>query len=237
VTGQEHQPKLVLQDRTLTVFVDDTGHETLVKGQPVYGLGGCAALGRDIERIINQPWKELRRLVTGSSDTRLHAHKFSRIATAEDFEAVAQFFRAQPFWRFGAVFTTETTLLPEISLMQTMKGVLEKRIQDIVERTLCKEVSILFESSERANDLIQKTFRQLDFNRVSKRIPSQCYFMPKAVGEPALEVADFVMHAIGRQTRHNLDQRGSFLPDFCAIFHAVPPNLISFMEVGGVIRQ
>ena len=64
MTSQEQQPKLVLRDRCLAVFVDDTGHEALVREQPVYGLGGCAALGRDIERLIHQPWKELRRRVS-----------------------------------------------------------------------------------------------------------------------------------------------------------------------------
>ena len=29
---------LVLPDSCLAVFVDDTGHEALVEGQPVYGL-------------------------------------------------------------------------------------------------------------------------------------------------------------------------------------------------------
>ncbi len=60
--------------------------------------------------------------------------------------------------------------------------------------------------------------------------------MPKFAGEPALEVADFVMHAIGRQARHNLTRRGSFLPDFCAIFHAIDPKFASFMEVEKVAR-
>lgn len=46
--------QLILQDRCLAVFVDDTGHEALVKDHPVYGLGGCAAMGRDIDRIIAQ---------------------------------------------------------------------------------------------------------------------------------------------------------------------------------------
>jgi len=50
----------------------------------------------------------------------------------------------------------------------------------------------------------------------------------------ALEVADFVMHAVGRQARHNLKSRGSFEPDFCAVFHAVDRKLTSFMEVATV---
>ena len=237
MTSQGEQPKLLLRDRCLAVFVDDTGHEALAKGHPVYGLGGCAALGRDFERLIERPWKELRRRVTGSRDAQLHANRFAGNPKIGDVEAVADFFRAQPFWRFGAVFTTETTLLPEISLMQTMKGVLQKRIQDIVEGTLCKEVSIVFELSRRTNDLVQKTFQQFEFNRGSKRIPSESYFMPKSAATPALEVADFVMHAVGRQARHNLMKRGSFLPDFCAVFHAVDPKLTSFMEVEAVIPR
>lgn len=237
MTAQERQPKLMLRDRCLAVFVDDTGHEALVREQPVYGLGGCAALGRDIERLIHQPWKELRRRVAGSCDAPLHANKFPRIAKDGDVEAVASFFRTQRFWRFGAIFTVETTLAPEITLMQTMRGTLQKRIDDIVQRTLCKEVSIIFKSSDRTNDLIQETFQRFEFFRGSKRIPSECYFMPKAAGEPALEVADFVMHAIGRQARHNLTQRGSFVPDFCAVFHAVDPKLVSFIEVATVMHQ
>ena len=237
MTSQDHQPKLPLSGRCLAVFVDDTGHEELVKGHPVYGLGGCAVLGRDMERLIHQPWRELRMRVTGSPDSQLHANKFPKIAKAGDVDAVADFFRANHFWRFGAVITTETLLVPEITLMQTMKGVLQRRIQELVEMTLCKEVIIVFESSERVNDLIQETFQQFDFCRGSKPIPSECCFMHKAAGEPALEVADFVMHAVGRQARHNLKQRGSFVPDFCAVFHAVEPRFTSFMEVGGAIHQ
>jgi hypothetical protein len=61
--------------------------------------------------------------------------------------------------------------------------------------------------------------------------------MPKAVGEPALEVADFVMHAVGRQATHNLTKLGSFVPDFCAVFHAVDPKLTSYIEVEDVVRN
>src|SRR5271156_5252732 len=95
--------QLILQDRCLAVFVDDTGHEAM-KGHPVYGLGGCAVLARDLEGVIRQPWKEIRKRVTGSADTQLHASKFPGIAKTGDMEAVGEFFCVQPFWRFGAVF-------------------------------------------------------------------------------------------------------------------------------------
>jgi hypothetical protein len=234
MTSRE-QEKVVLKERCLAVFVDDTGHEGLVRGQPVYGLGGCAALGRDLDRLIYQPWRDLRKRVTGSPDIRLHANSFPRIAAPGDFEAVAKFFCDQPFFRFGAIFTTETKVASEISLMRAMKVVLEGRISDIVQRTLCREIKVIFESSNRTNKLIEEAFQDIKFYRGSKRIPSECGFMPKSVGDPALEVADFVMHAVGRQGRHNLLKRGSFVPDFCAVFHAVDPMLTSFLEVEAVI--
>jgi hypothetical protein len=208
-----------------------------VPGHPVYGLGGCAVLGRDLERLIWKPWRQIRERVTGSPDSPLHANKFPGIAKSGDIEAVAEFFAAQRFWRIGAIFTTQTSLSDELTLLQTMKLVLQQRINEIVERTLCKEVKVVFESSDRANPLVEQAFQDLELRRGSKLIPSECYFMPKSAGEPALEVADFVMHAVGRQARHNLRNRGSFVPDFCAVFHAVDRDLISFMEVAAVTRM
>jgi len=61
--------------------------------------------------------------------------------------------------------------------------------------------------------------------------------MPKASAEPALEVADFVVNAIGRQARQNRKARGVFLPDFKAVFQDVKPSLVSFMEVASVTKD
>jgi hypothetical protein len=229
--------RLFLQDRCLAVFVDETGHEALVKGHPVYGLGGCAAMSRDLERVIRQPWREIRRRVTGSPDTPLHANKFPSIANPGDVMAVAEFFRVQRFSRFGAIVTQGTKFADELNLMQTTKEALQNRINEIVGRTLCKEVKVIFESSDRANKAIAEAFQDFEIYRGSKRIPSVCYYMPKSAAEPALEVADFVVHAVGRQARHNLKQRGSFVPDFCAIFHSVDHSLTSFSEIVSVTKD
>ena len=223
----------VLRDRSLAVFVDDTGHESL-KGQPVYGLGGCAVLGGDYERIINQPWRAVRKHVAGSPDAQLHANKFS--GTIEDIEIVARFFGEQPFWRFAAVVTEQTTLAHELTLLGTMRGALERCINDIVGLTLCEEVKVVLESSHRANRPIQLAFQSFEFSRGSERIPSECGFMPKSLGEPGLEVADFAMHAVGRQARRMLTNRNTFLPDFRAVSHTADPTLSHFNEVVGALR-
>jgi hypothetical protein len=65
----------------------------------------------------------------------------------------------------------------------TMKGVLEKRINDIVGKTLCKEVGVVFESSQRTNRLIESAFQSFDLSSRLRTVLSECGFMPKFAGE------------------------------------------------------
>jgi hypothetical protein len=236
-TNPAAEANLVLPDQCLAVFVDDTGHEALVAGHPVYGLGGCAALARDLDRVIRSPWREIRRRVTGSPDTPLHANAFVGFATPENIRVVAEFFRAHPFARFGAIISTETALADEHGPVPTIAKVLQARINDIARWTPFDSLAVIFESSQRADRLIEAAFQGFALEEGGTPTPVECYFMRKEHGEPALEVADFVMHAVGRQARQNLKKRGDFVPDFCATFHAVDPKLTSFIEVASVARR
>lgn len=225
---------LILPPTALAVFVDDTGHEELVKGHPVYGLGGCAVMAPDLERIIEAPWKTIRHRVTGSPDTPLHASKFGQTASQDDIHAVADFFHRQPFFRFGAIISTKTKLADEMDSVQTIAQVLQQRIIDIARYTPFQELHVIFESSERADPLIKKAFQEFNLEENSKPIPVECHFMRKSAGNPSLEVADFVMHAVGRQARQQLKEPGKFVPDFKAVFHSVDKRFTSFMYVTGV---
>jgi hypothetical protein len=75
--------ELTLSETSLVVFVDDTGHEALIKGHTVYGLGGCAVLGAELDGVIRTPWREVRRKITGSANTVEGKSGF-----APDFKAV-----------------------------------------------------------------------------------------------------------------------------------------------------
>jgi hypothetical protein len=160
---------LALPDRCLAVFVDDTGHEDLVDGQPVYGLGGCAVLSRDLDRIVRAPWRDVRRQVTGSPDTPLHASKFSPLATPENIESVARFFREQPFARIGAIISTDTMLTDELGRVSTIAKVLQLRIVEIARWTICDSVAVIFGSSERADRLIEEASKASASKKMKNR--------------------------------------------------------------------
>jgi hypothetical protein len=53
----------------------------------------------------------------------------------------------------------------------------------------------------------------------------------KSAGDPALEVADFIMHAAGRAARYRLEGKHSMPPDFDAVFRHCHPLLTSLMFV------
>ena len=236
------ETSLILPERCLAVFVDDTGHEALLPDQKVYGLGGCAVLAPALDPIVRLPWREVRRRVTGSPDTPLHASEFDRRdvsneVRAENIRAVVDFFQTQPFARLGAIISTAATLADELRSVPTIARVLQARIVDIARWMPFVSLAVIFESSQRADGLIEDAFQGFTLEEDGKPIPTECYFMRKGQAEPALEVADFIMHAVGRQARQNLKKRGDFTPDFCAVFHAVDRKLTSFMEVGSVSKQ
>ncbi len=167
-------------------------------------------------------------------ETPLHANAFAGSATREGIQTVADFFRTQPFARLGAILSFKTTFPADLTPLPAIARVLQQRIVDIARRSPFDSLGIIFESSQRADPLITQAFQGLKLEADGRPIPVDCYFMPKSAHEPALEVADFVMHSVGRQARQNLAKRGVFVPDFKAVFHSVDPKLVSFMEVTSI---
>jgi hypothetical protein len=225
-----------IADQSLVVFVDDTGHEALVSGHPVYGLGGCAVMAGDLDQLIRHPWHEVRRKVTGSTDTPLHAAAFARTATPEQIEAVAAFFRAEPFARIGATVSVATRMIGDLGPVHAIAGALKNRIVDIARWTRFSEVNVIFEASERADRHIEAAFQDFRLEEGGAQIPVECYFMLKAAHDPALEVADFIMHAVGRQARRRIEGKEGFAPDFVAVFHGQDSKRVSFMDISEVRR-
>ena len=216
----------------LLAFIDDTGHEEL-NGQTVYGLGGCAILAKELESAINVPWRAVRKFVTGDADKPLHANEFSRCHTKEQVDAVAHFFEQPTFMRFATALSVETVLPDSLAHIDVVLKMLGQRIQMLADRVPSTEVVIMFEHTERAQALIQKYFTGFTVVKNGADILTRAHWVKKSVNEPGLEVADFVMHAVGRKMR-SVKKRQDFPLDFQSVFMKVPSRLISFMQIDKV---
>jgi hypothetical protein len=229
--------ELPVSPNCLVVFVDDTGHELLLGEHGTYGLGGCATLGSHLDALIRDPWRMVRYRVTGSKGGQLHAAQFGQTASKQDIHAVADFFRSQAFSRFGAIVTLATQLSDQLTAVQAIARVLGNRIADIAKWIPFDEIKVVIESSERADHLLEEAFQGMSLQMDGKPAPLDFYFMPKAAADPALEVADFVMHATGRQARRQLAGKAGFAPDFAAVFQSVDSKLVSFLNVSSVVAD
>jgi hypothetical protein len=110
-------------------------------------------------------------------------------------------------WNLDRALRARAALLQELGPVPTIAKTLQNRVVEIARWTRFSDLKIMFESSDRADPLIKEAFQDFGLEEDGRPIPVDCYFMPKSAGDPALEVADFIMHAVGRQARKNLKQR------------------------------
>jgi hypothetical protein len=144
---------------------------------------------------------------------------------------MGRFFANQPFFRFAAVATLNTEYPRERELMAWVMLVLKVRIAEILSRTPARSVALVFEASQRADPLVMQFFGALELQEDGQRIPVEHCLLAKSAGEPALEVADFIMHAVGRAARQRLEGKQGTPVDFDAVFRRCHPRLTSLMFV------
>ena len=217
----------------LAFFVDECGHEEFADGDyPVFGLGGCAAMGANIELAIRIPWTTMKSECFGDENFPLHASDLTE-PTDQQIQGIANFFRTNQFARLASVIKDTSALVGEFSAYQAIALSLQQRFCEIASRTnqIPDKVFFIFEDSERGNNLAQQHFGfpSLYFN--SQPVPVEWRFMPKSAGDPGLEVADFIMNAAGGQARINRNGGGRTRRDCAPIFREVPSVLVSYMEI------
>jgi hypothetical protein len=231
--------RLAFGEKTLIFFVDETGGETLDdSNQPIFGFGGCGVLGEDLERFVNQPWRGVRRVIYGTPDRALHAAELPVPIRHDHIDAISTFFRNHPFARFGVTCDLRTEIPSGLSVPRVLLASLQNRLNYLLRWTWASDVVVNFEHSERLEEAVRDGFGNFvphQFGRVLDWLPC---FMPKAANEPALEVADFVVHAIGGEARMNFRRNeGLFLrEDFKAVFYSVPGSLATYTHARRVHR-
>jgi hypothetical protein len=145
--------------------------------------------------------------------------------------AMGRFFATQPFYRFAAVATLKTEYPREQELMAWVMLVLKVRIAEILSRTPARSIALVFEASQRADPLLMQFFGALELQEDGQKIPVEHCLLSKSAGEPVLEVADFIMHAVGRMARRRLEGKPGCPADFEAVFRRCHPALTSLMFV------
>jgi hypothetical protein len=227
---------LNIQPNALLFFIDETGHHQLADSNyPIFGLGGCAVLGRDYEAMVRQPWVELKRHYFENPDIVLHAAALD-VTDQSKLQAIANFFRSQPFSRFATVMKITTQLPPNVTPYQAIALNFRKRIEEIASRYLFDSVVLIFEMSSRLDLQLTEHFGDLSgFDQKGNEINVEKFRMSKAVKEAGLEVADFIIQAAGTQVRNRMQGKMKPRKDFDCIFRDVERKLTSYLEIDSLI--
>jgi hypothetical protein len=220
----------------LLIAVDETGHEELADPQhPVFGLGGCLTTVAEYHDQIRAPWTFLKERHFGGPDVPLHASGLT--LDAEQAAAVGAFFREHTFGRFAAVTTIETSLGTPLSRYESTALMMGRLIAETAAEYQFDRVAVLFEHSDRTDNLVRRTFSSTKTysGEAAKRwqVPTTFFFATKAVAEPLVEVADFIMHASGTAVRSHL-KTGIPFPkrrDFAAVLEGGLTRRAAFIRL------
>jgi len=230
----EHE--LVLQPSDFLVWFDETGSETLSDpAYPIFGLGGCAVAAERYIAEVDIPWRELKERHFGGANVPLHASAVDRTNTA-GIDALGNFFRTRRFARFATVITAETTIEPPgTSPYLAISLIVVDQLGKLILTSSFYRFVFVVESSHRGNPLVQSHFSEfwpiLDLPGGPGRAPVQRCFMPKAACSPGLEIADFVMHAAGRQSFNSMRGRHALRKDFEVVFQPSAEYFADFMLI------
>jgi hypothetical protein len=218
-------------------FVDETGHEELAEGHRAFGFGGCAALGRDLDRLIRIPWKKIRSVVAGNEDTALHAADINAKLTGDQQKLIGSFFSDNEFARIGVASTSKAELVGEIELMTAVAKTFANRIVEIVRWSAARSIAVIFERNDRIAGRLKAEFGSIGFSEDGKPIPVDWYFMDKGA-DPALDVADFIANTMHGMAIAKLRGRAAHTrKDFEAAFKTKNAKLSSFMFIDKVEKH
>ena len=232
--SNDRQETLVPGSHSFVVFIDETGDEKFGQPiRPVFGFGGCAVLGADLDRFIHVPWRTVRHAINGSPDAPLHAADLPRPVKDDHMLSLGIFFASVPFSRFGVTCDRDTTLPLEFGRVHLVLEVLKERINAVLRYTWATDVIVIFEHTERLEKVIAAHFGDYSPHQFGRVLSCNFYFMPKSANDPGLEVADFVVNACGTQAALFARRADalSFGLDFQAVFHSADVYLNSYIHI------
>ncbi len=230
----------VLEETCLLVFIDETGDEAFSNSRhPVFGLGGPTMTVRTYISSIRPSWCAMKRHHFGGVDVAMHACDL-RSPTPDQLGALGDFFNADCFTRVVAVASSKTAFPDGIPPFLPIARSLLKRIERAALRFPITSIALILESSTRADSLANRYLgpfdtARIEYSKYTVSVPVHRYFLSKKFREPGLEIADFIMNAVGGQARSRLkDPLSPVRKDFAAVMHSVPSTAIEYMAITNV---
>jgi len=237
ITSADSTTPTTLEESCLLVFVDETGDEGFSDPRhPVFGLGGAAMTVGTYSSLIRPRWIELKRQHFGGSKVALHACDL-RSPTANQLGALGDFFKSELFTRVVAVASSKTNFPDGHPPFELIALSLLKRIERTALRVPITSIALLVESSTRGNSLANRYLghfdtTQIEFSRPTVSAPVHRYFLQKSFHEPGLEIADFIMNAVGGHARSRLkDPSSPPRKDFAAVMYSVPSTAVEYINI------
>jgi len=218
--------------KTLIVALDDTGHETFADPNcRYYGLGGCAFLVSDYKRLVQLPWDYMCQTFFSDIERPLHAADLHQ-PSPEQIEALNHYFSRFQVFRLVVTIHEKATNAEDFDLIEVVGKSIIERIVEIAKHVDFDRICVIVEDSQRIGVKIMRGLSGRDIIRGDDRIKIELALMPKTVTMPALEVADFLIHTAGTETRRrNEKPERAVLKDYKLMFRDVDPRLVSGMEI------
>lgn len=225
-----------LSENTLVVAIDDTGHEEFLDpNYRVFGLGGCAFLVRDYERLIEKPWNYMCAKFFADVPRPLHAASLQNLSS-EQLGALSCFFEKFEFFRIAVTASAESVKEVENSFIEIAGTLLYECICEIGKWAVFERLFIVFEESERVEMKVIQSLSGRKIRQNSNEIKIELGLVPKSASVPAMEVADFIIHTAGAQTRNRAAGTKEIRKDFEIIFRNVDNRLVDFREITRIGR-
>lgn len=222
---------------TLLVFIDETGIEDYSDPRnPTFGRGGCAVAAAGYQKLLRKPWRKLKREYLGGASKPFHATAFEQSRpTLVQIGALNRFLQLK-FWRFAVMSDSRTKLPHGVDGHKAVSVVTIKFVTRLVAMHNTSSVALIFEASNRGNNLVQRDFDLANMsllNKASMPVNVEGCFIEKRCMEAGLEIADLVAHTAGRQRRHQISGKQGVTKDFEQMYwHSpIPP---AFMAIDSV---
>lgn len=207
----------------LVAFIDEAGDRELRDpANPIFALGGCACLGKDLEAAIRQPWLKVREAVVGASTRPVHMREISRRLPKRKEEVFKEFFSQATLKRFSFGVTDRTKfdlgLMPERPVLELSLEFILSSLATLMHGAQIEAVSVIFEDGPIVERLRPLWARRLLTRNDGSHIPVSWAAVSKEASEPSLEVADFIAHSTAGFLRTGRSPQTKFFGRYKAAF-------------------